>query len=279
MEPHQPAAQQARQVGNVRDLTWSELELVVERRQSGPYTRRILDGVLPLVYGVLLGLAGALLALALVFSFALRTSRSDEARLLRLSRRARVKTQRHRRHSPARFPCDPTPSESDLTTPGAAPLRARRPPAPKVCGCFPGGDLDAVLIARALTSISHPEGLSHLIRFLNHSTNFPSCACLFSAACDRICTDSESANAPRSGGSVPAWRSRTANYRAWCPFPPRLSGNSARTPKAIRKANNHDNENRGKRHVRLPQQLPLGGGPREGKQQNAIDQRGTSVML
>lgn len=46
----------------VRDLTRQHLELVVERGRVPPNPRRLLDGVWPLVYGILLGFSGAFVA-------------------------------------------------------------------------------------------------------------------------------------------------------------------------------------------------------------------------
>lgn len=43
----------------VRDMTWSDLELVVERAAVQPYLWRLTDGAWSLVCGVLLGFAGA----------------------------------------------------------------------------------------------------------------------------------------------------------------------------------------------------------------------------
>ncbi|XP_064156331.1 transmembrane and death domain protein 1-like, partial [Anguilla rostrata] len=133
METIQLASQQA--MRQVRDLTWRDLELVVERQQRPPYNRRLVDGVLPLVYGILLGFVGALLVGVLVLLFALHLSRADG--VLRLSCRSRAKARRQRRPSPGRFSCDVTSSESDAPSSFAAPLRPRRP-SRGICGFFPG---------------------------------------------------------------------------------------------------------------------------------------------
>ncbi|XP_035238116.1 transmembrane and death domain protein 1-like [Anguilla anguilla] len=133
METIQLASQQA--MRQVRDLTWRDLELVVERQQRPPYNRRLVDGVLPLVYGILLGFVGALLVGVLVLLFALHLSRADG--VLRLSCRSRAKARRQRRPSPGRFSCDVTSSESDTLSSYAAPLHPRRPSG-GICGFFPG---------------------------------------------------------------------------------------------------------------------------------------------
>ncbi|XP_061115070.1 transmembrane and death domain protein 1-like [Conger conger] len=117
MEPLQLASRQSTR--QVRDLTWKDLELVVEREQRPPYSRRLADGVLPLVYGLVLGFTGALLVGALVLFCALHISQAHGSRLFRLCRKNRAK----RRPSPAHFSCDLTSSESD----SGMPLRPRRP--------------------------------------------------------------------------------------------------------------------------------------------------------
>ncbi|XP_062396137.1 transmembrane and death domain protein 1-like [Sardina pilchardus] len=49
-----------RSVRQLRDLTWQDLELVVERKPVPPNPRGLLDGVWPLAYGLLLGFSSAL---------------------------------------------------------------------------------------------------------------------------------------------------------------------------------------------------------------------------
>ncbi|KAJ8370452.1 hypothetical protein SKAU_G00104800 [Synaphobranchus kaupii] len=129
MEPIQLASQQA--MRHVRDVTWRDLDLVVEREQRPPYNRRFLDGVMPLVYGIILGFVGALLVGALVLFFALHIPHADGARLLQLSRKTRANARRQRRPSPARFSCDMTSSESDT-----APSNATRRHSREICGFF-----------------------------------------------------------------------------------------------------------------------------------------------
>lgn len=46
----------------VTDLTWRDLDLVLERAPVPPYPRSPLDVVLPVMYGILLGFGGTLLA-------------------------------------------------------------------------------------------------------------------------------------------------------------------------------------------------------------------------
>ncbi|XP_068589747.1 transmembrane and death domain protein 1 [Cebidichthys violaceus] len=46
----------------VRDLTWRDLDLIVERAPVGLYQKGPLDVALPLLYGILLGFGGTLLA-------------------------------------------------------------------------------------------------------------------------------------------------------------------------------------------------------------------------
>ena len=47
---------------SVRDLTWRDLDLIVERAPVPLYQKGPLDVVLPLLYGILLGFGGTLLA-------------------------------------------------------------------------------------------------------------------------------------------------------------------------------------------------------------------------
>ncbi|XP_029993830.1 transmembrane and death domain protein 1 isoform X2 [Sphaeramia orbicularis] len=51
----------------VRDLTWRDLDLIVERAPVPPYQRGPLDVALPLVYGILLGFGGTFLAGVIFF--------------------------------------------------------------------------------------------------------------------------------------------------------------------------------------------------------------------
>lgn len=46
----------------VRDLIWRDLDLIVERAPVPPYQKGPLDVALPLLYGILLGFGGTLLA-------------------------------------------------------------------------------------------------------------------------------------------------------------------------------------------------------------------------
>ncbi|XP_062314107.1 uncharacterized protein LOC134018245 isoform X2 [Osmerus eperlanus] len=92
-DPHVDQQPQARQV---RDLRWSDLELLVERAPVPPYQRRPLQGAWPLVYGLLAGFGGAFLISVPLLLFLLRISRGD---LLSLScSRGRSSSQRRHRH-------------------------------------------------------------------------------------------------------------------------------------------------------------------------------------
>lgn len=51
---------------SVRDLTWHDLDLIIERPPALPYQKGPLDGALMLVYGALMGFGGALLLAILV---------------------------------------------------------------------------------------------------------------------------------------------------------------------------------------------------------------------
>ncbi|XP_064862128.1 transmembrane and death domain protein 1-like [Oncorhynchus nerka] len=70
------------QARHVKELIWSDLELVVERAPVQQYQRRLLDGAWPLVYGVLLGFAGTFLMGVPVLLFLLYISRGDQRKLL-----------------------------------------------------------------------------------------------------------------------------------------------------------------------------------------------------
>ncbi|XP_019907086.2 transmembrane and death domain protein 1-like [Esox lucius] len=83
-KPHKDAQPQARHVRNipVRDLKWSDLELVVERAPVQPYQRRLLNGAWPLVYGVLLGFTGAFVIVIPILLFLLHISHGDHGKLI-----------------------------------------------------------------------------------------------------------------------------------------------------------------------------------------------------
>lgn len=120
----------------MRDLTWRDLELVVEREKRPPYDH-LVDGVLPLVYGILLGFVGALLVGALVLFLGFRMSQADGTGLLQICHKTRAKARRQRRPGPANFSCDLTSSESDTAPSSTIPPRPRRR-STGICGFFPG---------------------------------------------------------------------------------------------------------------------------------------------
>lgn len=60
---------------SVRDLTWRDLDLIIERPPALPYQKGPLDGALTLVYGTLMGFGGALLLAILVLLVIARVSR------------------------------------------------------------------------------------------------------------------------------------------------------------------------------------------------------------
>ncbi|XP_070695071.1 transmembrane and death domain protein 1 [Pempheris klunzingeri] len=62
----------------VRDLTWSDLDLIVERAPVPTYQRGPLDVALPLLYGILLGFGGTLLAGVSVLLVILRISQRNQ---------------------------------------------------------------------------------------------------------------------------------------------------------------------------------------------------------
>ncbi|XP_046896540.1 transmembrane and death domain protein 1-like [Hypomesus transpacificus] len=96
--PHVDQQAHARQV---RDLRWSDLELLVERASVPPYQRRPLQGAWPLVYGLLAGFGGAFLISVPLLLFLLRISRGD---LLSLScSRGRSSSQRRHRQPSQRL--------------------------------------------------------------------------------------------------------------------------------------------------------------------------------
>ncbi|KPP73863.1 hypothetical protein Z043_107027 [Scleropages formosus] len=67
-----------RQVRDPRDL-----ELVVVHERRPPYSRHLLTGTLPLVYGILLGFLGTILTGVPIVLFVLHISRSDMEKLLK----------------------------------------------------------------------------------------------------------------------------------------------------------------------------------------------------
>ncbi len=69
----------------VRDLTWRDLDLVVERAPVPLYQRGPLDVALPFLYGILLGFGGTLLAGVSILVVIIRISRRNQQ-----SRQSRV---------------------------------------------------------------------------------------------------------------------------------------------------------------------------------------------
>ncbi|XP_049921740.1 transmembrane and death domain protein 1-like [Epinephelus moara] len=69
----------------VRDLSWRDLDLIVERAPVAPYQRGPLDVALPLLYGILLGFGGTLLAgvsiLLIIIHISSRTQQSCHPRV------------------------------------------------------------------------------------------------------------------------------------------------------------------------------------------------------
>lgn len=71
----------------VRDLTWQDLELVVERRPVPPNPRGLLDGVWPLAYGLLLGFSVALLVSVATLLLTVHICNSDRQQSTNWNRR------------------------------------------------------------------------------------------------------------------------------------------------------------------------------------------------
>ncbi|XP_044206584.1 transmembrane and death domain protein 1-like isoform X1 [Thunnus albacares] len=62
----------------VRDLTWRDLDLIVERAPVPLYQKGPLDVALPLLYGILLGFGGSLLAGVSILLFIIHISRRNQ---------------------------------------------------------------------------------------------------------------------------------------------------------------------------------------------------------
>lgn len=62
----------------VRDLTWRDLDLIVERAPVPLYQKGPLDVALPLLYGILVGFGGTLLAGVFILLLAIRISRRGQ---------------------------------------------------------------------------------------------------------------------------------------------------------------------------------------------------------
>ncbi|XP_029580254.1 si:ch211-226m16.3 protein [Salmo trutta] len=123
-EHHVDPKPQARHVRNipVKELIWSDLELVVERAPVQPYQRRLLDGAWPLVYGVLLGFAGTFLMGVPILLFLLYISRGDQRKLLRRSYKTRgPSSSSHGRYSRSRQ--KHIAGAGDVTSAEMAPLK------------------------------------------------------------------------------------------------------------------------------------------------------------
>ncbi|XP_045912827.1 transmembrane and death domain protein 1-like isoform X1 [Micropterus dolomieu] len=74
---HQHAAQRVRK-RKVRDLTWRDLDLIVERGPVPLYQKGPLDVALPILYGILLGFGGTLFAGISILLFIIRISLQNQ---------------------------------------------------------------------------------------------------------------------------------------------------------------------------------------------------------
>ncbi|GAA6216642.1 uncharacterized protein LOC108882434 isoform X1 [Lates japonicus] len=74
---HQHAGKRVRK-RKVSDLTWQDLDLIVERVPVSPYQRGPLDVALPLLYGILLGFGGTLLAGVFILLIIIHISRRNQ---------------------------------------------------------------------------------------------------------------------------------------------------------------------------------------------------------
>ncbi|XP_015198180.1 transmembrane and death domain protein 1 isoform X4 [Lepisosteus oculatus] len=82
----------------VTELSWSDLDLVIQREQLPPYSRRFLEGVWPLIAGVFLGFIGAFLIGGVTLLFSIHISKRDFEELLKRSTHHR---RCHHRSSPS----------------------------------------------------------------------------------------------------------------------------------------------------------------------------------
>ncbi|XP_040914521.1 transmembrane and death domain protein 1-like [Toxotes jaculatrix] len=74
---HEHARKRVRKI-KVRDLTWRDLDLIVERAPVPPYEKGPLDVALPLLYGILVGFGGTLLAGIFILLVIIRISRRNQ---------------------------------------------------------------------------------------------------------------------------------------------------------------------------------------------------------
>ncbi|XP_069046421.1 transmembrane and death domain protein 1 isoform X2 [Lepisosteus oculatus] len=83
---------------DLTELSWSDLDLVIQREQLPPYSRRFLEGVWPLIAGVFLGFIGAFLIGGVTLLFSIHISKRDFEELLKRSTHHR---RCHHRSSPS----------------------------------------------------------------------------------------------------------------------------------------------------------------------------------
>ncbi|KAK9515171.1 hypothetical protein VZT92_025838 [Zoarces viviparus] len=76
-EEREHKAQRARK-RRVRDLTWRDLDLIVERAPVGLYQKGPLDVALPILYGILLGCGGTMLVGVAIISVIIHISRRNQ---------------------------------------------------------------------------------------------------------------------------------------------------------------------------------------------------------
>ncbi|XP_062248631.1 transmembrane and death domain protein 1-like [Platichthys flesus] len=209
-----PRAAGRKRKRKVKELSWRDLDLVVEVAPVLPYLKGPLDVALPVLYGVLLGFGGSLLAGVSIILIGLHVSR--------------------------RAATTPTPRVTSITPRVTASSRSKLkhlkldvalPVLYDVLLGLSGTLLSSLFILILILLISHRTRVTGIFRSkprLEMRCHFPF--------------------PPPSDGNVPVWHRRTTNYPAWRLLPGGRAGASAGGSK---KNNNNDDAGRQWKSCRL----------------------------
>ncbi|XP_066559741.1 transmembrane and death domain protein 1 [Amia ocellicauda] len=131
-----PQTDSQRTAREITEMSWSDMELIVEREQLPPYSKQLRDGLKPLFYGIILGFTGAFLLGGVIVLFALHISERDCRELLQLSIHSEGRRRRCR-SSQTRFIDTLYSSDSDYLSRDNTPLRHKKSSTKDFHGFFP----------------------------------------------------------------------------------------------------------------------------------------------
>ncbi|XP_005987725.1 transmembrane and death domain protein 1-like isoform X1 [Latimeria chalumnae] len=102
---------------DLQDINWDELELIIERETLPPYSRKISDGLKPLLYGILLGFLGSTVAGSIIVYFTIWITEKDFGEIMQ--RTCVIKGRRRKRQKQIRTEkCSSDDEMANLIKPG-----------------------------------------------------------------------------------------------------------------------------------------------------------------